>query len=530
MIAAVTTAACAAFVAAMSSESSQVPPASKTFTTSNFSYVGAFRLPNTGTISGNLISLAARRVNGELHFFLTQSNWAPIEFIDPGPLGYHRDYNQSTIATIYRDWSRSGGAGHPFYGGKFGSTYKGPDQRVPIGGALLLGAHWHDISPTCCFYASYGLSYGAYSPDWHLLATDLTNPGSGPDNAGMVTTTYGPWRVESGLFPNKGAPSFGPRRASFFLELPDGSMGHGSSHTNTQQGGANFGPSLFGGTPWPTADTPIGFGKPRGSQGGRDTDLLSPDDYLAHYPMYGRFDEKTGGLTRGQPLLSARRFVRAGDAEPYAWEHGRGGCRVPEQPEASFEINPSTNGNVGSWTQTDEIMDAAWITLGSTSGVLFAGRVCTGHNWYSTPSCRDYGPLRRNPPEIAAGGGPVYCPNHNVPPPVGVTGPVCSHYEPVFLTYSVADLMNRRKGAVPDYAPDPTSNVFLHDIDPSVQFAAFNELGASKIGGIYFDKTTNRLYVLAVQADYRAGPNQALPLIHVFNVSAGSASTPRTRQ
>ena len=271
---------------------------------------------------------------------------------------------------------------------------------------------------------------------------------------------YGPWRPDIGV----------KHAAGWIVEMPDGSMGVGTSLSSGNIG-SSWGPELSAGCPFPTPATPGGYGA---------QDLVFPQKYV-QYGWPGMSLTPEGAVIPGQTLPS---LPRPGN---YVWHNPR---VLPTDSAQIVEVNPLVNGGVGSFTQTDSVHNCLYIDLPEKHGILFQGSLGTGHVWYGFIDNCGHG--FGNP----CGGG---------------QGPNASSREMRWWIYD-PDLCMRV--ATGDLAPNLTP---ASEFDPEVIYPI--QQGCDrKIGGSYFDRDTRRLYVAAYQADLSI-PGMFLPLLHVYQIS-----------
>lgn len=516
-------------------------------TASDISYLGCVGIPRTdrgGLGDEPQAYITGRIVGGNANLLLSQNRsgssfgpWSLWEGQDPLTYSSDCDSGSSAKLTFVKNWGISSGASYDMWGGLFGKTYDASGTLVYDGGSLqdaATGIHWTAESATCCALITYALPYGQYSYSWNTVVADLTNGGTGSTNVGLNTTTVGPLRWQSGTYPfGSGFNSLGPKRAMYFVNLPDGSCGHGSSNGFTQQEDSNRGVALFGGAPCPNLSTPVGFGSARGSQTtnsgtcggslgpcGRSTDILSTDDYIAAYSL-DNFIDGTGAITGGRPNWSTRRpAVLTKNYIPEAFT-----CTASGQINAE-EIDwalPQYS-NVGSWTAEDNSSGVAQITTADgKTGTIFLVYVSTGHGWYKTPSCTSF---LRNADEIAAGGGPLWCPRHNVDSGVSVTGPNTTEFTPYLLIYSNACLNLNKLGSQPDYSCEPEW-VDLQALFPTMQFApklnpnnGLHNSFYGRVGGMWYDVVHHNLYIEALGADHLTDFGGFLPIIQKLHIGS----------
>jgi len=160
---------------------------------SDFRYLGAMRLPDTGYASDedptySYGALAARKVNGVLQFFMTGSNPRGdrvFEFIDTR--SYDPNYRNAPRAQMATYWG-------DIYKGKRISWRDGTQTNLQY--LFTRGMLWHNNRLYWTYFDGYNTTN---LDDWCIGMTDLR---SGPGE--MVA--FGPWRPT--------APGPGPGSAS----------------------------------------------------------------------------------------------------------------------------------------------------------------------------------------------------------------------------------------------------------------------------------------------------------------------------
>jgi hypothetical protein len=341
----------------------------------DFQYLGAMRLPPELTAFSRA-PLAARKVNGQLRFFMTGenssnavTNWGSLdplfEFADTQ--SYHPNYDQAPRATVLTQW------GNMFQGKR--TSWLPTGQQIDLQFLLTTGLCYKNNRLYWTYYDAYNVGG---RPDWCIGMTDL---GSGPS----TMTAYGPWRPNIGV----------KHSSSWILEMPNGTMGLGAT---LQSGnvGSSWGPELQGGLPFPTPATPGGFGNP---------DLVVPQKYV-QYGFPALDITSNGAVIPGHTLPS---MPRPGN---YVWHHpslSSGGEGVITY------VDPLLNGGVGSWTELDYVHGCTYIDLPEKHGVLFAGALATGHVWYGVPT---------------------ECGHGQINPCSGGTGPNATGFEPRWWIYN----------------------------------------------------------------------------------------------
>src|SRR5262245_23086004 len=321
----------------------------RTLSASDFSYLGAMRLPTSGypndeDPSFSYVPLAARKVNGVLRFFMTGSNPKGdrvFEFIDTQ--SYTADYRNAPRAAMATYW------GDVYQGRR--KSWDAAGNPVALNFLLTRGLLWHNDRLYWTFYDSYNT---VNRDDWCI---GMTNLGADPSQI----RAYGPWRPTT--------PGDGPgvkHANQWLVEMPDGTLGAGAS---IQSGDlySSYGPELVAGAAFPTDATPSGYGTPN---------LAFPQCYVQYKNMYG-YVNVDGTLRSGQPIWALRR------EGSYVYHNVNPSVgRIEAQPE----IDPAKNGGVGSFTSIDGIGGCVYINLPDKPGILFLGALGTGHVWYGPVS------------------------------------------------------------------------------------------------------------------------------------------------
>jgi hypothetical protein len=420
----------------------------------DFRYLGAMRVPAANVdMSQSQGLLTGRRVDGRVQLLMVggRNIGDPVyEFADAG--SYHADPAQAPRMPLVRNWGNVYGTARKSWTSTGEERLGAPDDPYRYMGAL------HYNAATDLLYWSY---YDAYNvariEDWCLGATRLSTAGP---------VAFGPWRPSGG-------DRKGPWRCISLAQHPvTGELLCGSRLLSGNIG-SPWGPDLWAG-PFPTSNTPSGFGAPD----------ISVQKYLTYYPMIGSIN--ADGSYQGPQ----KTFRRPGD---YLFEPIVGDATLTT-------INPLRNGGVGSWTDLDTINGAAWLDLPDAHGVVFIGKLASEHVWYRS-----------------VGQGNVNC-THGVASPIDVTGPVSTDAYPVMVFYDPRDLDAVRVGSRVDYTIEPTSIVNAQSRF-GLATAPIREVGTAKsLGGCYFDQPTRKLYVAAAQADPTIG-GLLNPLVHVFQVA-----------
>lgn len=433
------------------------PPATgvRALKPSDFTYLGAMRIPDTGYASDDdptwsYGALAARRVNGVLQFFMTGSNVTHdrvFEFVDTQ--SYDRDYRQAPRARMATYWG-------DIYKGKRTSWTADGKQFTPQY-LFTRGLLWHNDRLYWTYFNGYNVTN---YDDWCI---GMTNLGSNPAS----TAAYGPWR------PTTSGPGPGVKHASWWLvEMPDGTLGAGSS---LMSGNAmsSWGPELVAGCRFPTDATPSGFGKPN---------IAFPQTYVQYQVMYGHIN-LDGSLPSGQDILALR---RAGN---YVFHNTNPSVGYPEAPT---EVDPLKNGGMGTFTQSDGVSSCVSIDLPDKAGILFVGAEGTGHVWY---------------------GPNTNCGHGFADPCGGGQGPASSGHAAKWWIYDPNECRKVVENKLQPWQVQPSAM-----FDPSTAIAPL-QLGCQRAsGGAYFDRQTRQLYVAALQADDSIS-GLHFPLIHVFKIT-----------
>jgi hypothetical protein len=112
-------------------------------------------------------------------------------------------------------------------------------------------------------------------------------------------------------------------------------------------------------------------------------------------------------------------------------------------------------------------------------------------------------------------GGPAWSPHENENSGAQITGPVTTKMEPAIVIYDPADLRQ-----TPDYSPDPTEWIWLHDVDADIPV---DHTINCPMAGMWFDSVERKLYVQMTNADKTTqGSSTPLPVILVFAVAGTS--------
>lgn len=299
------------------------------------------------------------------------------------------------------------------------------------------------------------------------------------------STSYGPWRVLA--TDGDGSEWYGPNRAGVLFPGPDGSMGGHGVYNATRT--APWGPQFYAGGAWPTAYTPSGLGAP---------DLLLPDRYLEHYFMAGAGPNVFNDDGSVQGEIRSFRYPNSPN-RPYLYED-------IDRP-VTF-ADPAKTGGICTWTEMNGLNGALWLELPTKRGVLFAAsvvgsavtdprRVEAAHAWY------------RN-----AGVGSAQCSHGFGPPNVpDIAGPVTTAAFPALIFYNPDDLRAVQAGTQVDYAVNPISWIDLRS-SFNLQTAGRGSLVIGNVGGFYFDPTRNYLFLSTTEAS-----DSGETLLHVFEVA-----------
>ena len=322
---------------------------SPTLRASDISYLGAMRLPTTGYPSDedptfSYAPLAARKVNGVLHFFMTGSivkGDRVFEFIDTQ--SYDRDYRNAPRAEMATYWG-------DIYQGRR-KSWDGSGNAITLQNVVTRGLLWHNGRLYWTYYDHYNTTN---RDDWCI---GMTNLGATPSQM----RSYGPWRPTT---PGEGP---GVKHADqWLIEMPDGTLGAGA----TIQSGdlySSYGPELVAGATFPTETTPSGYGA---------SNVTFPKVYVQYKNMFG-YVNVDGTLPPGQPIWALKR------EGSYVFHNVNPSVGVPEAPP---EIDPTKNGGIGSFTNIDGVAGCVYINLPDKQGILFVGSLGTGHVWYGPVS------------------------------------------------------------------------------------------------------------------------------------------------
>lgn len=422
----------------------------------DLTYLGAMRVPATGPdMSLAYGGMTGRKVGGQVRLLMpgnlvTGTGNAIHEFADTGV--YNHVWTQAPRMQLVRTW-----------GDVYGSARTTWDVRtgaVRFVTRLYPGSVYWSEAQQLLYWTYYDTYNTTGEEDWCLGASRLNADGS--------SNAYGPWR------PAGNSGKKGPWRCIRIGESPAGEFLCGGITAMSGNHSVPWGPDLWAGQ-FPTPSTPAGFGAPD----------VPVQKHLTYPGMLGRI--APDGSFTGQ-VTSAR---RPGD---YFFEPVFGNGGVPT------EIDPRRNGGVGTWTQLDYVGGFNWIDLPDVHGVVFGGRLASGHVWY------------RN-----AGQGNDLC-THGVAAPIQVTGPVSTDGYPFLQIYDPADLHAVRAGQKTDYTVNPASLINA-EAAFGLKSSAITSLGTAKVlNGMYLDPSTRKLYVCAPEAD-DALQGYYTPLVHVFQIA-----------
>ncbi len=121
-------------------------------------------------------------------------------------------------------------------------------------------------------------------------------------------------------------------------------------------------------------------------------------------------------------------------------------------------------------------------------------------------------------------GGAEWSPVGNVDCGITVTGPTNCGAEPALQIWNMTSLSQ-----TPDYTPDPTEWMWLHDISANIpcnRISSITTVLACTIGGMYFDPVDRKLFVMMVDADVTTAPGLPLPVILAFQVAGSPMPAP----
>jgi len=297
----------------------------------DFSYLGAMRVPESVDMVFSYGGLTGRKVNGQVRLLMLGSRniGDPIyELADTGT--YNPNPAQAPRMSLIRNWGS-------VYGDKR-KTWSPNGAERNIDPSRYMGS-LHFNPETDLLYWTYFDSYNTTAEeDWCLGATRLNE--SGP-------TAFGPWRPA-------GEGKKGPWRCIRLAQHPDSGELLCGSGVMSGNHSSPWGPDLWAG-PFPSATTPAGWGAPD----------LPLQKYVTYYPMFNNINRD--GTFNG-PLRAARR-------KEYLFE--------PILGDSTYaQIDPAKNGGVGSWSELDGLGGNVWINLPDCHGVIFTGRLATEHVWY----------------------------------------------------------------------------------------------------------------------------------------------------
>jgi hypothetical protein len=250
---------------------------------------------------------------------------------------------------------------------------------------------------------------------------------------------------------------------------------------------APYGPELYAGAPWPTPQTPSGFGAP---------DLSVPDRYLEHYLTSFNPDgsaPSSGIRSFRYPATPPRPYIYEGLDSPVVYS------------------DPAKNGSVCSWTTLNRLDGAIWIDLGTKHGVIFAAAMVGSP--VSDPSSKQAAHMWY----MNAGVNPTCRHGFTVPDVPNIAGPVTTAAFPAFIIYDPDQLREVKAGTRTDYLTSPADMIDLQTAFGVKTPSPLMVGGCRNVRGFHFDASRNLLFVLSAQAD-DALPNYYQPLVHVFEV------------
>jgi hypothetical protein len=164
-------------------------PAAKTVLTQHdFKYAGLFTLPFTGTgvrLGFSNGALAARRVGGELHFFVCGAKPGGDPVCEVAYAGQGRDVKTAPRARLVRAW---------------GDIYGSKRLITSTGGIVTRGLCWAN-----------GQLYWTYGDEYNVAGLHDPSIGSTALNADGSMQAYGPWRTEEHSQKTRG----------YMLQIPD---------------------------------------------------------------------------------------------------------------------------------------------------------------------------------------------------------------------------------------------------------------------------------------------------------------------
>ncbi len=563
---------------------------SETHTVSDLTYLGALRVADNVDNSFNYGAITGRYVSGVHHLiYYTNVNRGayPIEVIDPGPAGYNTNYTLASRATIYKIWGDAYGVPDKRKAWYTSGGMRG--QEISFGDHLASGIWWdRDTSRLyTSWWTSYNvLDY----PLWNLLFATLNDgtlvaTGYGPFHVDVGTQRsfyMGPDPFDSSKMGVGGAIESGgvtaaPQGPSYWggVVKPD---------TTTPAGW----PTAPTGDPEPDIvsghvllDSPY-MGSDNGiptSQFDIDGNLVGVNRALRRPEMYGNpngdfYWHAASPNPHMDPLKNNGDSAFTTSDRIHDSELVQGTNKSSMMFTGGFVGHPGVTlpqvgtidaaGHTVDWTLTNTEQYAAvrftgtwvgtlaikcttdnmtWSALdgheGSLGAPTFTGSTTTTNRalWINPTGCLQ---LRAEATAWTSGEvtvtftdclahlqylSGVYQCSHGCACLACATGPSYTNSFPVLLIYSLASLQAVRNDVTASYVPTPEIIDLRQTFNLQVsttQEGGFNAM----MGGLYYDPTSQRLYMFAGNADTTSDFGATRPLIHVFAVDDSATPQP----
>ena len=425
-------------------------------------YKGLFLLPNdvgTSKFGWSLGTLTGRRINGNLHLFITGQQGSaggdgagladnPYEIDYPG---FGSDLTSAPRANLVRDWG-------PTYQSKLLTTQNGTTE--------VRGLVFRDGF----LWASYGYYYnttGAWDPS--IVAVQLN------DTTGSASA-YGPWRTSEHSQKTRG----------YFVPIPDAfSAGYAGGRRiavgaplTSGAANCNIGTSLMA----LTAINPLTTPADRPGDEHRTLNCKRLVYHDADHPQERNSNYKVCGWKVA-----------------YDCSQGSSVLNGPPNFGNGFWLNRASG------TISDKITASAWVKTLSKEGIVVFGEITDvvpgmvyvgdslPHMWYgpNAPCCHG---------QVAVG--------------ADGTGPRSSSQVPMIFTYSPSDLARAAQGIVTPWGFAANGSAHLNTLAPTIR----SIVGPYTFGGAWFDDVDGLLFVSHVGADSLTSLYAPRPIIHVFQV------------
>lgn len=506
---------------------------------SDVTFLGYYNLPayvdglQQGDFSTAYGGFAIKKVGNKNRLFIAQArlgctagaacNGAPVEFEEPGTFDAngnctsgagtcpHTTLASGPTLTKITNWGlNDDGSAYDFFHGlttkNFAEDLSNTLQTLcdGVSGNQTCSPWFTTITPNGDYLASYSVDYGNQLHYSGAILVTFDNANSGGNR---VTTAYGPLVFQTPTGPNGGLVMTGDMAARYFIHMPDGSFGWGSSdNAQTSDVYSPGGPSVMTSASWPTAATSTAY----------NARITASKTWMRYYTMNGYMNDD-GSVPGGQPIWS----WRYGFLWPYVFEgaFSQGG---------NLGIDPAKNGGVGTWSETGRGTGVLMIKTATKQGAIAfiasssnhligtnttactdSGRT-VAHNWYCSGSaeCGNPGPHQYRSPTYDC-----------LSAQIGIVGPVATIQEAQWPIFSWADLEAVSNGTKTDYTVNPTESIWP-EIDyglvlPSDAYTVIYSKHASPGG---YDTTTNNFYVLIPRAVV-TGCCVQQPAVAVFHVA-----------